>query len=505
MIHHAVPSGGIALRLLGLLALIHVAIAATVTAKEKPAWIDRLPTSNEYIYVIGIRSGASTLEAGRNEAARQAVGELASYLGVRMQSKLQVFMTDLETRVQDEMKATSEKVELRGGLIHDWHVERTPQGTYDVYVLLRFPRAEIEKEQARLSQMLAQKASLAQQGMRQAIEAERRGDIIGALSAYTSVVASATETEDERLHGEAFGKMSRVVHNLQIRLVSGNGQRVEQSKGAKEPLVVKAVFASEDADIPVNRLPIRYLFSGDDTPVCESRTNDLGVVACGVAQLPPRTKRLLGKEVAVQAFVDSDGMISLPNDLTDRDRKKIQEMLQLLKRHIVEFLLTPFVEKKSAKVAVLIKEENLSKPVAHPLIGDTIASKLVEAGYQVVADREVDKSSWDQLAVVGQTDKFKAVDSKLSQMAQMAVIGSCTTRPGVRMPGLDLVPMRADGTVKAIDLSTGDIVAQKSLSNIVGFGLTEEQAGMNALQKMSGPLAEAILEQLLALTIDQGK
>lgn len=503
MIHQALDRRHIRFSLLGLMGFLSIAVS--VMAKDKPAWIEKLPTSNEYYYVMGIRSGAPNLEVGRNEATRQAVSELANYLGVKLQSKLQVFMTDLETKVQDEMKATTEKVELRGGLVHDWYVEKTAQGTYDVYVLLRYPRAEIEKEQARIARLLAEKAALAQLGMRQAAEAERRGDIIGALSTYTTVVVSATETEDERLHGEAFGKMSRVVQNLQIHLLSGNAQKVERSKGTKEPLVVKAVFASEGAEIPVNRLPIRYLFAGDNTPVCESRTNDLGLVSCRVAQLPQTTKQSLGREVAVQAFIDTDGMVSLSNDLTDRDRKKIQEMLQSLKRRIVEFLLSPYVEKKSARVAVLIKEENLSKPVAHPLIGDTIASKLVEAGYQVVADREMDKSSRDQLAVAGQGGNFKAVDSKLSQLAQMAVIGSCTTRPGVRMPGLDLVPMRADGTVKAIDLSTGDTVAQKSLSNIVGFGLTEEQAGMNALQKISGPLAEALLEQLLALTRDQGK
>jgi hypothetical protein len=504
MIRYRVRGSSLASIVLGLLTCLCLAVAAGVSAKDKPAWIERLPTSNEYIYVMGIRSGAPTLEAGRSEATRQAVGELTSYLGVRMQSKLQVFMTDLETKIQDEMKATTEKVELRGGLIHDWHVERTAQGTYDVYVLLRYPRGEIEKEQARLTTMLAEKAALAQLGMRQAAEAERQGDIIGALSAYTAVVGSATETENERLYGEAFGQMSRVVQNLQIRLFSGNGQRVERSKGTQDPLVVKAVLALGDKEIPVQRLPIRYLFASDNVSICESQSNDLGLVSCGIAHLPQTGKQSLGKEVAVQASIEPDSMISLPSDLTERDRRKIQELLQTLKKRVVEFRLTPYVERKALRVAVLIKEENLSRPVAHPLVGDTIASKLVEAGYQVVTDREMDRSSREQLAGMAQTDGGK-IPPKLSQMVQMVVVGSCTTRPGVRMPGLDLIPARADGTVKAIDLSTGDTIAQKSVSNVVGFGLTEEQAGIMALQKMSGSLAQAFLDQLLALTREQGK
>jgi hypothetical protein len=505
MVRHVISCASIALSLFGLMMLILITAATEVPAKDKPTWIEQLPTSNEYIYVMGIRSGAPTLEAGRSEAARQGVGELTSYLGVRMQSKLEIFMTDLETKVQDEMKATTERVELRGGLIHDWYVERTVQGTYDVYVLLRYPRAEIEKEQARLAKMLAEKSAQALLGMRQAAEAERLGDIIGTLNAYTAVISSAAEAEDERLYIVALGEMSRVVQNLQVRLFSGNGQRVERSKGAIDPLIVKAVLVLGDKEIPVQRLPIRYQFAGDNTLVCESLSNDLGLVSCGVAQLPQASKQSLGKDVIVQAFIETDGMISLPSDLSDRDRKKIQEMLQPLKKRIVEFLLTPFVEKKGTRVVVSIKEENLSKSVAHPLLGDTIASKLVGAGYQVVADREMDKSSRDQLAGVGQMMDGVKISPKLSQMVQMLVIGNCTTRPGVQMPGLDLIPMRADGTVKAIDLSTGHTLAQKSISNVVGFGLTQEQAGIAALQKMSGALAQGFLDELLALTREQGK
>ena len=504
MIRRAISCGVIALSLLGFMALVHVATTTAVSAKDKPSWIERLPISNEYIYVMGIRSGAPTLEAGRSGAVRQGIGELTSYLGVRMQSTLKIFMTDLETKVQDEMKATTERVELRGGLIHDWHVERTAQGTYDVYVLLRYPRAEIEKEQGRLAKMLAEKAALAELGMRQAAEAERQGDVIGALSGYTTVVGSAVETEDERLHSVAFGEMSRVAQNLHIRLFSGNGQRVERSKGTKDPLVVKAVLGLGGKEIPAQHLPIRYLFASDNIPVCESRSNDLGIVSCGIAQLPQGSKQSLGKEVTVQAFIEIDGLISLPNNLTDRDRRKIQEMLQTLKKRIVEFQLTPFVEKKSTRVVVLIKEENLSKLVAQPLVGDAIVSKLVGAGYQVVADLEMDKSSREQLTKAGQRDGGK-LSSDLSQMVQIVITGSCTTRPGVQMPGFDLIPMRADGTVKAIDLRTGDTIAQKSISNVVGFGLTQEQAGIAALQKMSGSLAQAFLDELLAMTREQGQ
>lgn len=492
----------IALILLSLMTIIYS--TAPALAKDKPAWIDRRPTSNEYIYLVGIRSGAPTVEVGRSEAARQAVSELANYLGVRLQSKLQVFMSEVETKVQDEMKSSSEKVELRGGLIDDWYAEKTSQGTYEVYVLLRYPRVEIEKEQARLAKLLAEKAALAQLGMRQAAEAERQGDAIVALNAYATVIGSATETEDERLQTEALGRMSQVIQGLNLRLVSGNGQLADRSKGTKDPLVVKAVLVLGGKEVPVQRLPVRYVFASENISVCESRSNDLGLVSCGIVQLPQAGKQSLGKEIAVQASIQTDGVIAIPGDVSDRDRRKIQEMVGALNKRIVEFLLTPFVEKKSVRVAVLIREENLSRPVPHPLVGESIASKLVEVGYQVVADRDLDKSNWDLLTSMDQAGAG-AIPTKLAKLVQIAIVGNCTTRPGVKMPEFDFVPMRADGTVKAIDLSTGNIIAQKSVSDIVGFGLTSEQAGIKALQKMGEPLAKAFLEELLTVTREQGK
>jgi hypothetical protein len=250
---------------------------------------------------------------------------------------------------------------------------------------------------------------------------------------------------------------------------------------------------------------MQYVWANDTTPLCESRTNDLGLVSCEIAQVPKAHQQDSGKGVAVRASVDIDNLLPLSSGLTERDRREIQEMLQLLKQRFVEFLLTPFVEKKNTRVVVMIREENLSTLVAASFTGNSIASKLVEAGYQVVGGSEIDRRALDQLAMVGRTGSFKGLDGAVLQVAHIAIVGTCTTRPGVRIPGLDLVPMRADGTVKAVDLGTGDTIAHQSLSNIVGLGITEEQAGINALQKMSGPLAEAILAQLMALGRAKGQ
>lgn len=480
--------------LFGLLVVMAVLPAFWgVSAKDKPAWIERLPASDEYVYVLGIKTGAATLEEGRSEAARQAVGELASYLGVRMQSKLQVFMTDVETKIQDEMKATTEKVELRGGLIHDWHVERSPRGAYDVYVLLRFPRVEIEKEKARLARVMAEKALLAQRGIRQAMDAQRAGDVAGAVAGYLGVLVTAAEAEDEAAHAEALRRTGGMIEGLHMLMVSGDGQAADVSRGAREPLVLKAVTKGESGEVPVSRLPIRYRWvSGDETPICENRTDDRGLASCRVTRL-----HTMAREVTVQATIDTDRLMSPPVELSATDRQKIAAMTELLKTRGVEFTLRTSVQKKELKVVVLIKEENFSKPMEESLVGHAIAAKLVEAGYQVVADHEIGKSNQERLKAAVQKDQFWSLGREVYQVAQLVVVGTSTTRPGAGATGIELATSRADGTVKVVELKGGTVLAHKHLVNIAGFGQTQEQAGLNALQRLSGPMAEAILEQLL--------
>lgn len=462
-------------------------------AKEKPAWIETLPASTEFVYAIGIKSSAPTLESGRAEALRHALAEIVNHLGVRVQSKLEVFQTELETQVRDELKTASEKVTVRGGLIQEWFVETTPQGAFNVYVLLRIPRAEIEKEKARLARVMAEKALLAQQGIRQAKEAELAGDVPAAMAGYVAVLVTAADAEDEASRSEALRRVGGMLQRIQLRLVSGSGQAAEIARGAKDPLVLKATLQSDREEVAITRLPIRFRWlSGEEQSVCESRTDEQGIASCRVPRL-----QTMAREAAIQAAIDADRLVSLPVDLAATDRQKIASMVDVLKTRGVEFTLHATIEKKDLRIVVLIREDNLGKPMEESLVGNAIAAKLTEAGYQVVADHEIGKANADRLSAAIQKEQFWSLGREVYGMAQFAIVGTCLTRPGSGTTGPDLRTSRADGMVKVIELAKGAVVAHKNLVNVPGFGQTQEQAGLNALQRLSGPMAEAILEQLL--------
>lgn len=172
-------------------------------------------------------------------------------------------------------------------------------------------------------------------------------------------------------------------------------------------------------------------------------------------------------------------------------------MADLLKTRGLEFTLRTFVGKKDVKVVVLIKEDNFGKPVEESQVSNAVAAKLVEAGYQVVADHEIGKSNRERLNAAVQQDQFWSLGREVYQMAQWVVVGTCSTRTGAGAPGMDVVTSRADGAVKVVELNGGTLLAHKNLVNIAGFGRTQEQAGINALQRLSAPLAEGLVDQLL--------
>ncbi len=483
-----------------LLLVLQGCASVAVTTKEKPGWIMQPPTSQEFLHVIGIKTGAMTIEGGRNEAARDAVGQVVNYLSQHVESRFEMVQTEftttvrseLETRVRDELKGLSERVELRGGLIQDWYVEPTSQGAYNVYALLRYPRAELQREMARLVALAAERKHQVEALLQQAKEAERVGDVIGALTNYLAVLGSQAAKSDEPLRNEVLNRMNRLIQGVTLRAVSGSGQRGEVSQGAKEPLVTEAVLNREGGPVSVPRLPIRYAWKeAGRAPLCETVTNERGTAACAVTDLSG-----LSGVVKLRAVIEADRLVVLPRDLLSADRDKVEQMLALLKGRGADFELTAFVERKQLRVVVLVKEENFGKPMEESLVGNAIAAKLVEAGYQVVADQEIGKSNLERLKQAIQTNQFWSLGREIYRIAQVVVVGACVTRPGTGTSEVGIASSRTDGMVRVIELNDGTVLAQKSLTNIAGFGHTQEEAGRNALQRLSGPLANAIIEQL---------
>lgn len=59
-----------------------------------------------------------------------------------------------------------------------------------------------------------------------------------------------------------------------------------------------------------------------------------------------------------------------------------------------------------------------------------------------------------------------------------------------------MISSLADAYIKVISLKNGEVIAQKNKIGIAGFGQTQEQAGINALKRVSTLIADSIIEQM---------
>lgn len=480
--------------------IIGCTASPSVSVRHQPDWVTKTPTSNEYFYAVGVRTASSTLEGGRKEAARDAVEQAINFLSQRVQSQFAMVQsefttqvrTELETRVRDELKGDSERVDLRGGLIQDWYFEETSRDRYNVYVLLRYPLAELEKEKVRLARLGAEKRSLIQRLLEEAAEAERKGEIVQALQLYVSAVAAAGEISDPALRLNALGKITGLVQSLDLRPVSGTNQVVEGSEWARELMVAEVMGKSGEKVMPARHVPLVYRWKGvPDHDVCETQTDDRGQASCRLGDVPEA-----GREHILYTFVDRQRLVSFPSSLRVADRDEIQALLRQLALKRAEFLLVLRGTNKKLRTVVLIREENLGKRLAESYVANALSAKLVEAGYQVMPTREIGINDQDRLAGAIENNQFDSLAPQIHKGVQLVVTGTSSTRPGLGAAGVDVATSRADGSLKVIDLTSGTIMAQTSVTNMSGFGRTEEQAGLNALQRLSGPLADGILEQL---------
>ncbi len=126
------------------------------SAPVPPSWIAASPAdSNDLRYFVGIRTGASTLEEGKDSAVKDASGRIAGFLKSRVSSQFEETTTQLEQNLKQQLSARS-NAEVRGARVIDWYYEKVSRvdrafrvDRYDVYVLVSYPKVEVGREMER--------------------------------------------------------------------------------------------------------------------------------------------------------------------------------------------------------------------------------------------------------------------------------------------------------------------------------------------------------------------
>ncbi|MBI1930234.1 hypothetical protein HYR99_39030 [Candidatus Poribacteria bacterium] len=478
--------------LLGLIVLI--ASLPLEGCGGTPGWINVPPTDARYMYFVGASSRVSSIATGKKEAVDAALSDLLNYFGFTSQSQYNEKKTELYTQATSEIQMDSVKAQVKGILVQEVYYQEHDDGTYTVFVLLQYPKAEFQKEKRRMQAEESQQVFQANTVFEGAKAAESRGDLGAAISGYLSTVSLASGVDSGRvLVTLALGRLNTITSELRLLKVSGDGQKANISTGLKAPLVVQAVIGSDLSATPVVNLPIQFEFVQGSGILDEGLTTDTtGQAACRVTRITS-----FDSQNVVRARIRLDAIQKSATQLEPEMQQRLQPMITLLNERSItfQFAISTAITKES-RTLVWLTEQRLGRSSEESIVGNLLAERLQQAGYNVVSLESIDTNLLQQLQQVVDPNQLKAYRTSFQRYVDFLVSGKVSSRQGSHDFGI--ISCLADARVQVTSMATGTTIASKNLLGVKGFGETEEQASRDALVNLSEPLNPVILQQIAA-------
>ena len=201
------------------------AAVKTASSPKQPAWMARTTSDSQTLYFSGAKEGASSLEEGKDSALEAARGQAAQYIGVEISAEHSDVMSteEAENKAKDTVKSRANAM-VRSAELADVYYEKISReagsGTidrYDVWVLIKLPRAEIEKERDRQKQEASETVKAALGRYREALAQEKAGDELAALVRFRDALsqlkgqAQNVETGDKEI--PSAGRLKQLVQD----------------------------------------------------------------------------------------------------------------------------------------------------------------------------------------------------------------------------------------------------------------------------------------------------
>jgi hypothetical protein len=459
---------------------------------EVPSWVKKPPRDRDAVVVVGVAT-ARTLEIGQRAALLNAAAQVAEYLGITMEGTGTKVRTELELQLTEELKYSTDRVPLRGALIQEWYFQEA-SGGYEVFVLVHYPHAELEKTKSRLQAEKAERVTQARMKIRQGEASWKRGHVMEALQAFSEALGASRGADQIILESEARNQIIALLQSLEIAIASGDGQVIEPGGTIRTPLVVQVTSRMEGERYSVEGVPVQ--FSWGDQPLKTKGfivTDSDGEAQFGLehyrAKLSPGTHRIVAEldKEAILARILPAVDAGKPHNISEIGRFELPS---------VNFLLKVIPVFRTTRIIILVDESNLGQVSSESIVMQTLSESLQQAGFRVVADHEIGRTNIERLQEALRKEQLWPIRPELQQEADLVLTGTASTRKGTDNLG-GVISSHADVFIRALDLKTGEVVAQENLMAQTGFGDNLELAGIRALQEAGRIVSKAIVDQLV--------
>jgi hypothetical protein len=173
------------------------AAVKTSSAPKPPMWLVKAPSDSSTLYFSGAKEGASSLAEGQEAALEAARSQAAQYIGVEISAEHSDVMSteEAENKAKDTVKSRANAM-VRSAELADVYYEKTTRDVgggstydrFDVWALIKLPRAEIQKERDRQQSEAQETVKAALGRYREGLAQRQAGDELAALVRFRDVV-----------------------------------------------------------------------------------------------------------------------------------------------------------------------------------------------------------------------------------------------------------------------------------------------------------------------------
>ncbi len=473
--------------------------------KKKPDWVTREKEADEkFLYFSGMRTEARRLEDGESDAVKNAARKIVEYFGQEGIILYEKKRTEIETELLDQVKFKGAAA-VRAAKLQEMYYEKWQSTTkdrvrfsYDVYVLIRYPIKELEKEKAaqRKKAIELTKGALAlSQNARRALAQGRVRESISQyakaldfLSRVSILVEISPEVNNETLKAKIRSDLEGIISKMKTE-GKGSGQEAIVKKPLRQPLILEVSYQEKEKPIPVRGLPVSFEFvKGEGSLRTLTRTNNNGVASCRVWRVDSSLKPNV-----------IEGRIDIRRLLGKKKDEEIDKTLLKLAGLKERYTFNSYLPREKKVFLVKVIERNLKEKVTPSLVQGEIEKWLIDDDYQLKKKGEITDSQAREIlrgnkTLIQNLGRELGFDVLVIGQARTEYMGSTIPMYGKEM---EFVPCcRASVSIKVMEAQSGRMIASVSEGRIKEFGRTKEEAGEKALKKAGEKISQSLLNQL---------
>lgn len=231
--------------------------------KKRPKWIVKPPKLKEDLYFVGTKTGSESLDEGKKSAVDGAVKEIVEFFGITAKTsyeeKASYFSTKILDQIQTKGEARIAGLDVEEMYYEEWQ-EEEGRKTYNVFVLIRYPKEELEKEKRRLIKEEERKRKEAQAMIKQGDKNAQKGEISDALGNYASALTLLDYVEGgQEMKSQVYNQAGAVLRKLGMEALDYEKEG-DTVTGLKNSLRVKAFFKDKDNPEPLKHFPVEFQF-----------------------------------------------------------------------------------------------------------------------------------------------------------------------------------------------------------------------------------------------------